>query len=94
VKSWPRCDGTLDERTLVVFRSDNGPFLSYGEHAGSAGPLREGKLTTFGGGVDVPCVMRWPGRVPVVASAMNSSPPWICSRRSRASPGPRCPREN
>ena len=54
----------LDERTLVVFTSDNGPFLSYGEHAGSAGPLREGKLTAFGGGVDVPCLMRWPGRVP------------------------------
>ena len=54
----------LDERTLVVFTSDNGPFLSYGEHAGSAGPLREGKLTAFSGGVDVPCVMRWPARVP------------------------------
>ena len=54
----------LDDRTLVVFASDNGPFLSYGEHAGSAGPLREGKLTAFGGGVDVPCLMRWPGRVP------------------------------
>lgn len=54
----------LDERTLVVFTSDNGPFLSYGEHAGSAGPLREGKLTAFGGGVQVPCLMRWPGRVP------------------------------
>jgi len=54
----------LDERTLMVFTSDNGPFLSYGEHAGSAGPLREGKLTAFGGGVDVPCLMRWPGRVP------------------------------
>ncbi len=54
----------IDERTLVVFTSDNGPFLSYGEHAGSAGPLREGKLTTFGGGVNVPCVMRWPGHVP------------------------------
>ena len=54
----------LDQRTLVIFTSDNGPFLSYGEHAGSAGPLREGKLTAFGGGVDVPCVMRWPGRVP------------------------------
>ena len=54
----------LDDRTLVVFTSDNGPFLSYGEHAGSAGPLREGKLTTFGGGVEVPCLMRWPGRVP------------------------------
>lgn len=54
----------LDQRTLVVFTSDNGPFLSYGEHAGSSGPLREGKLTTFGGGVDVPCLMRWPARVP------------------------------
>ena len=54
----------IDGRTLVVFTSDNGPFLSYGEHAGSAAPLREGKLTAFGGGVDVPCLMRWPGRVP------------------------------
>lgn len=54
----------LDERTLVVFISDNGPFLSYGEHAGSATPLREGKLTTFEGGVRVPCIARWPGSVP------------------------------
>lgn len=51
----------LDDKTLVVFASDNGPFLSYGEHAGSAAPLREGKLTTFEGGVRVPCIMRWPG---------------------------------
>jgi len=54
----------LDDDTLVVFTSDNGPFLSYGDHAGSAGPLREGKLTTFEGGMRVPCVVRWPGRVP------------------------------
>ncbi len=54
----------LDGRTLVVFFSDNGPFLSYGEHAGSATPLREGKLTTFEGGVRVPCLARWPGKVP------------------------------
>lgn len=54
----------LDEQTLVIYASDNGPFLSYGEHAGSANPLREGKLTTFEGGVRVPCLMRWPGRVP------------------------------
>jgi arylsulfatase len=54
----------LDEKTLVVFSSDNGPFLSYGEHAGVAVPLREGKLTTFEGGHRTPCIVRWPGRVP------------------------------
>ena len=54
----------LDDNTLVVFTSDNGPFLSYGEHAGLAIPLREGKLTTFEGGLRVPCIARWPGRVP------------------------------
>ncbi|MDQ3624663.1 MAG: sulfatase [Verrucomicrobiota bacterium] len=54
----------LDQRTLVIFISDNGPFLSYGEHAGSAAPLREGKLTTFEGGVRVPCLVRWPDTVP------------------------------
>ena len=54
----------LDERTLVVFTSDNGPWLSYGNHGGSAGPLREGKGTMFEGGYRVPCVMRWPGKIP------------------------------
>jgi arylsulfatase A-like enzyme/acetyl esterase/lipase len=54
----------LGERTLVIYASDNGPFLSYGEHAGSAGVMREGKLTTFEGGVRVPGIMRWPGRIP------------------------------
>lgn len=54
----------LDDNTLVIFTSDNGPWLSYGNHAGSAGPLREGKGGTFDGGTRVPCVMRWPGKVP------------------------------
>lgn len=54
----------LTKNTLVIFSSDNGPFLSYGTHAGSAGPLREGKLTAFEGGVRVPGLMRWPGRIP------------------------------
>ncbi|MCP3904831.1 MAG: sulfatase-like hydrolase/transferase, partial [Planctomycetes bacterium] len=40
----------LDDRTLVLFASDNGPWLSYGDHAGTTGPLREGKGTTFEGG--------------------------------------------
>lgn len=54
----------LDERTLVIFASDNGPWLSYGGHSGEALPLREGKGTSWEGGVRVPCIMRWPGQLP------------------------------
>ncbi len=53
-----------DENTLLIFTSDNGPWLSYGDHAGSAGPLREGKRTTYEGGVREPCIVRWPGKIP------------------------------
>ncbi len=58
-----KANGVAD-RTLVVFASDNGPWLSYGNHAGGAGPLREGKGTAFEGGIRVPCVMRLPGVIP------------------------------
>ncbi|MFW6162326.1 MAG: sulfatase [Planctomycetota bacterium] len=64
----------LDDRTLVVFTSDNGPAT------GSAGPLRGKKGSTFEGGMRVPCVARWPGRVPAgttcdaVATAMDLLP--------------------
>ena len=54
----------IDDHTLVIFTSDNGPWLCYGNHAGSAGPLRDGKSTMFEGGFREPCVMRWPGRIP------------------------------
>lgn len=54
----------IDEKTLVIFTSDNGPWLLYGNHGGSAGRLREGKGTQFEGGFRVPCVMRWPGKIP------------------------------
>ncbi len=54
----------LDERTLVLFTSDNGPWLVQGNHGGSAGPLREGKTTAFEGGVREPAIARWPGHVP------------------------------
>jgi arylsulfatase A-like enzyme len=54
----------LEEKTLVVFTSDNGPWLLYGNHAGAALPLREGKTTTFDGGLREPCIMRWPGKIP------------------------------
>ena len=54
----------LDDVTLVIFASDNGPWMSYGNHAGSPGPFRESKGTTFEGGVRVPFLARWPGHIP------------------------------
>jgi arylsulfatase len=54
----------LSENTLVVFSSDNGPWKLFGNHAGSAGPLRESKATVYEGGVRVPCIARWPGHLP------------------------------
>ncbi len=53
----------LTDNTLVIFLSDNGPWLNYGNHAGSTGPLREGKGSEWEGGVRVPCIMRWPGQI-------------------------------
>jgi arylsulfatase A len=54
----------LDDNTLVVFTSDNGPWLIQKQNGGSALPLRDGKGTTYDGGVRVPCVVRWPGKIP------------------------------
>ncbi len=54
----------VEGRTWVIFTADNGPWLSYGDHAGSAYPLREGKGTCWEGGTREPCIMRWPGRIP------------------------------
>ncbi|NUN96448.1 MAG: sulfatase [Candidatus Omnitrophica bacterium] len=53
----------LEENTLVIFTSDNGPWLIKKEHGGVAGPLRNGKGTVFEGGVREPCVVRWPGKI-------------------------------
>jgi len=58
----------VEENTWVIFASDNGPWLSYGEHAGVAAPLREGKGTSWEGGTRVPCLMRWPGRIPAAST--------------------------
>jgi arylsulfatase A-like enzyme len=54
----------IADRTIVIFMSDNGPWIQYGDHGGSPGPLRAGKHTTFEGGIRVPFLARWPGRVP------------------------------
>ena len=54
----------VEKDTWVIFTCDNGPWLSYGEHGGSAYPLREGKGTCWEGGTREPCIMRWPGKIP------------------------------
>ncbi|MEO8498926.1 MAG: sulfatase [Planctomycetota bacterium] len=54
----------INDNTLVIFTADNGPWLSYGDHAGTAGPLREGKGTMFDGGCRESTIMWWPGTVP------------------------------
>lgn len=53
----------IAEQTLVIFTSDNGPWLSMKHHGGVAGPLRGGKFQTWEGGMRVPCLMRWPGQI-------------------------------
>ena len=53
-----------EQNTLVIFTSDNGPWLSYGSHAGRATPLREGKGTMFEGGYREPTIMWWKGKIP------------------------------
>lgn len=56
-------DLKLDEKTLVLFTSDNGPWLVKGSDGGSALPLRGGKGSTWEGGVRVPAIARWPGKI-------------------------------
>ncbi len=65
------CELGLEEHTLLVITSDNGPWANYGNHAGSAGGLREAKATTFDGGNRVPCIVYWKG---------HTKPGTICNR--------------
>ena len=53
----------IKENTLVIFTSDNGPWLNYGDHAGSAYPFREGKGTAFEGGHREPCIISYPNKI-------------------------------
>lgn len=52
------------DNTLIIFTSDNGPWLNYGNHGGSTNGLAEGKLTTFEGGQRVPAIFSWPNKIP------------------------------
>jgi len=54
----------IDQNTVVVFTSDNGPWLNFGNHAGNTGGFREGKGASFEGGQREPCIARWPGKIP------------------------------
>ncbi len=53
----------LDKNTFVFFTGDNGPWLTQGEAGGSAGPLRDGKGSTWEGGMREPAIAWWPGRI-------------------------------
>lgn len=64
----------LDRNTLVIFTSDNGPWLSYRQQGGSAGLLRGGKGSTFEGGMREPTLFYWPGRIePGVEMGMGAT---------------------
>lgn len=56
-------ENNLLNNTIVIFTSDNGPWLTFGNNAGNTGGLREGKGTAWDGGLKVPCIISWPGQV-------------------------------
>lgn len=69
----------LEENTIIIFSSDNGPWLVMGDDAGSAGPLREGKQSTFEGGMRVPAIAYWKGNLPngLVVNEMATMMDWF-----------------
>ena len=73
----------LEDNTFFVYFSDNGPWLIRGEEGGSATPLRNGKGSTYDGGIRTPCIMKWAGKIPAgttcreVASNMDLLPTFV-----------------
>ena len=69
----------LEDNTLIVFTSDNGPWIDKGSDGGSALPLRDGKFSQYEGGVRTPCIIRWPGHVPagIVSNSIFASIDWF-----------------
>jgi len=81
----------IDENTLVVFTSDNGPWIGghlagktpIDNYYGSADPLRGAKMMTYDGGLRTPCIIRWPGKIPAggtcrsLVSSMDLFPTFI-----------------
>jgi len=65
----------LEKNTMIIFTSDNGPWLNFGNHAGSTGGLREGKGTSYEGGQRVPCIIRWPGQIKagMISNSLSST---------------------
>jgi arylsulfatase A-like enzyme len=82
----------LDRDTLVIYTSDNGPWLSKGKAGGCALPLRSGKFNTYEGGMREPCIARWPGRVPAgrvsgeVAATIDFLPTFAALSGARVPP--------
>lgn len=65
----------IEKNTMIIFTSDNGPWFNFGNHAGTTGGLREGKGTSFEGGVRVPCIIRWPGQIKggLISNSLSST---------------------
>ncbi len=84
-------ENDIAEHTIVIFTTDNGPWLNFGNHAGSAGGLREGKTTSWDGGQRVPFIIQWPGNVPAglvcnkLACAIDLLPTFAAITKSKLS---------